>query len=83
MNHPFEEQFEALMDKYTELLLGSSNDELKEKVKLWILYHHISRTMPALAKHWNGLYPEAKEQLKELIQEIKVLNEKNRNANEK
>jgi hypothetical protein len=61
MDETFLGQFESLMDKYTELLLGQTNEELKEKVKVWALYSHVAKSMPALAKHWNALYPEAKE----------------------
>lgn len=75
------EQFEGLIDKYTELLLGEATDELKEKVKMWALYSHISKSMPPLAKHWNATYPEAKNDLKEIINEIKKLNESNREEN--
>ncbi|MGP3610291.1 DUF2573 family protein [Anoxybacteroides rupiense] len=78
MHESFTEQFEALIDKYTELLLGQSNHELKEKVKVWILYSHIAKSMPALGQHWNQLYPDAKEQVKVMIQEIKHLNERER-----
>ena len=31
MDETFFGQFEALMDKYTELLLGQTNEELKKK----------------------------------------------------
>jgi hypothetical protein len=36
--------------------------------------------MPALAKHWNELYPEAKEEMKTIINEIKLLNEQHRQS---
>jgi hypothetical protein len=78
MDETFFRQFEALMDKYTELLLGQTNEKLKEKVKAWALYSHVAKSMPALAKHWNELYPEAKEQMKQLIAEIKRLNDEAR-----
>ena len=78
MDETFRGQFEALMDKYTELLLGQTNEKLKEKVKAWALYSHVAKSMPALAKHWNELYPEAKEQMKQLIAEIKQLNDEAR-----
>ncbi|RLQ96575.1 DUF2573 family protein [Falsibacillus albus] len=78
MNEEFVEQFEALIDKYTELLTGDATPELNEKVKIWALYTYISKTMPALAKHWNGLYPEGKEEMKNIILEIKKLNEEHR-----
>ncbi|MFC4183394.1 DUF2573 family protein [Saccharococcus thermophilus] len=78
MDETFFRQFEALIDKYTELLLGQTNEELKEKVKAWVLYSHVAKSMPALVKHWNELYPEAKEQMKQLIAEIKKLNDEAR-----
>jgi hypothetical protein len=78
MDKKFLEQFDGLLEKYTELLLGKSGPELKEKVKVWALYSHIAKSMPALGKHWNELYPEAKEQVKEIIAEIKRLNEEER-----
>jgi hypothetical protein len=76
----FADQFEALLEKYSELLVGESNEETKEKVKAWALYTHIAKSMPALAKHWNGLYPEAKEEMKQIIHEIKQLNEQHRKS---
>lgn len=82
MNDQFVQQFEALLEKYSELLVGDSSKEVTEKVKIWALYTHIAKTMPALAKHWNGLYPNAKNEMKVIIAEIKTLNEKNRSKNE-
>ncbi|PLR79308.1 DUF2573 domain-containing protein [Bacillus sp. V3-13] len=78
MDEKFLSQFEALLDKYTELLIGESNEDLKEKVKVWALYSYIAKSMPPLAKHWNELYPEAKEEVKTIISEIKKLNEAHR-----
>jgi len=78
MDQMFRDQFDALLEKYTELLLGKSSPDLKEKVIIWILYSHIAKSMPALGKHWNELYPEAKEQVKKIIGEIKQLNEQER-----
>ncbi|MFC0270884.1 YusU family protein [Metabacillus herbersteinensis] len=75
MNHKLEEQFEGLLEKYTELLLGEATPELKDKVKMWALYTHIAKSMPPLAKHWNESYPDAKENMKSLISEIKTINE--------
>lgn len=79
----FNEQFEALLEKYEELLLGSTDIELREKVKKWSLYTHIAKSMPALVKHWNELYPEAKEEMKQIVNEIKELNEKHRSLQKK
>ncbi|MFS3914808.1 YusU family protein [Bacillus australimaris] len=73
-----DEKLEGLLDKYTELLLGESTDALKQDVKQWIIYSHIAKSMPPLAKHFNETYPEAKEEIKETIQRIKQLNEAHR-----
>jgi hypothetical protein len=78
MDQKFIEQFDGLLEKYTELMVGESNPELKQKVQMWALYTYIAKSMPALAKHWNETYPDAKEHLKELIGEIKTLNEEHR-----
>jgi hypothetical protein len=47
MEKVFVEQFEALLEKYSDLLVGESNEETTEKVKAWALYTHIAKTMPA------------------------------------
>lgn len=83
MEQQFQEQFEALLSKYTELLVGDSSPELTEKVKVWALYTYISKSMPALTKHWNGMYPEGKEEIIKVISEIKELNEEFRKASNK
>jgi hypothetical protein len=78
MEKHFEEHFEALLEKYSELLVGDSSKEVKEKVKAWALYSHIGKSMPALIQHWSALYPEARGEMKEIINEIKQLNEQHR-----
>lgn len=78
MNQTFIDQIDGLLEKYTELLVGEASSENKEKVKAWILYSHIAKSMPPLAKHWNAEYPEAKEQMKNVIAEVKELNESKR-----
>ena len=83
MEKTFAKQFEALLEKYSELLVGEATDETKEKVKMWALYTHIAKSMPALTKHWNGLYPDAKEEMKQIINEIKLLNEQHRSSSQK
>jgi ferric iron reductase protein FhuF len=80
MNKAFVQQFEALMSKYSELLVGESDEETREKVTMWALYSHVAKSMPALAKHWNELYPDAKEEMKKVMVEIKEMNEKHRAA---
>ena len=37
------EQLDGLVEKYTELLLGETDEELKEQVKMWIIYSHIAK----------------------------------------
>lgn len=80
MDQKLKDQFDGLVEKYSELLVGDSSDEVKEKVKMWALYTHISKSMPPLAKHWNATYPDAKDNLKAVINDIKVLNEKHRES---
>lgn len=75
MNDKLKDQLNGLLEKYTELLIGESNPELKEKVEAWALYSFIAKSMPPLAKHWNDTYPDAKEEMKALIAEIKAMNE--------
>lgn len=78
MEQKFVEQFEGLLEKYTELMVGENTPDLKQKVQMWALYTHIAKSMPALAKHWNETYPDAKDHMKELIGDIKKLNEEHR-----
>lgn len=78
MKQNLTEQIDGLMEKYTELLLGETNPELKEKVQIWVIYSFIAKQMPHLVKHWNEVYPEGKSGLKEIILEIKQLNDENR-----
>ncbi|WP_368931522.1 YusU family protein [Bacillus pumilus] len=78
MGNELDEKLEGLLEKYAELLLGESTDALKQDVKQWIIYSHIAKSMPPLAKHFNETYPEAKEEIKETIQRIKLMNEAHR-----
>jgi hypothetical protein len=72
---------EGLIEKYSELLIGSTEPEHVEMVKAYVLYSSIAKSMPQLAKHWNESYPDAKDSMKELILEIKRLNEEHREGN--
>lgn len=67
--------FEALIQSYSELLVGDSSPETVEQVKLWAIYSHIHKTMPAMANHWNAAHPEGKQAVRELFQHIKAMNE--------
>lgn len=78
MEQKLKEQLDGLLEKYTELLIGETSPELKEKVKAWVLYTYISKSMPPLVKHWNEKYPDGKEAIKKVIHEIKELNDKHR-----
>jgi hypothetical protein len=83
MEKTFADQLEALLEKYSELLVGETSEETKEMVKAWAMYSHIAKSMPALISHWSALYPEARAEMKEIINEIKVLNENHRNSMQK
>lgn len=78
MTEEFEQKFDALLKKYTELLLGEWTEERQAKVEKWALYTYISKSMPALTKHWNDTYPQAKDEVVNLIKEIKTLNDQYR-----
>ncbi|PFA70370.1 hypothetical protein CN378_00845 [Bacillus sp. AFS015802] len=74
----FPEQFDALLEKYTELLVGETDADKKEMVSQYALYSFIAKNMPALVKHWNSLYPEGKDEMKRIVGEIKEMNEAHR-----
>lgn len=78
MNQELKDKLDGLLEKYTELLIGDSSNEMKEKVQAWVLYSFIAKSMPPLIKHWNDTYPEAKDDMKALIGEIKQLNDEHR-----
>jgi hypothetical protein len=74
----FSEQFDALVEKYTELLVGDSDSDKKEMVTQYALYSFIAKNMPALVKHWNSLYPDGKDEMKRIVGQIKEMNEAHR-----
>ncbi|MFE8696644.1 DUF2573 family protein [Cytobacillus sp. FJAT-53684] len=78
MNEELKAQMDGLLEKYSELLFGETSQELKEQVQAWVLYSHIAKSMPPLVQHWNSTYPDAKEEVKKLIAEIKTRNEEYR-----
>jgi hypothetical protein len=71
----FDEQFESLVKKYGELLVGDGSPEMIEKIKIWAVYQQIARTMPPLTKHWGDMHPEGRKVIREWFEEIKQLNE--------
>ncbi|WP_397548098.1 DUF2573 family protein [Rossellomorea yichunensis] len=74
----FPEQFDALVEKYTELLVGDTDSDKKEMVTQYALYSFIAKNMPALVKHWNSLYPDGKDEMKRIVGQIKEMNEAHR-----
>ncbi|GKU83226.1 DUF2573 family protein [Niallia sp. NCCP-28] len=72
----FQKKFAGLLSDYTELLLGQQNEELQTKVEIWMLYSHMAKSMPSLVKHWNKEFPEGKQEIMNIIAEIKKINEK-------
>ncbi|WP_159887384.1 DUF2573 family protein [Paenibacillus puerhi] len=83
MDSRFTTEFDALVEKFAELLTGDASEEMTEKIKVWSIYNHIHKTMPALASHWNQNHPEARAQIRALYEEVRDLNQKLREANKK
>ncbi|WP_199620452.1 DUF2573 family protein [Paenibacillus alkalitolerans] len=71
INDNFRQAFDALLEKYAELLIGDNSPEAAEKVRYWALFNHIHKTMPALTSHWNSVHPEQKTAVRELFEEIR------------
>ncbi len=82
LEEQLKEQLDGLLEKYTELLIGDTSLENQNKVKAWILYSFIAKSMPPLVKHWNATYPDGKESIKNVIEEIKQLNEEHKGSKE-
>jgi hypothetical protein len=71
INDNFRKAFDALLEKYSELLIGENSPEAAEKVRYWALFSHIHKTMPALTSHWNAAHPEEKAAVRELFEEMR------------
>ncbi|NHN30279.1 DUF2573 family protein [Paenibacillus agricola] len=86
MNEQFDIEFEALLETFSAMLTGSQTPEMVEKIKIWSIYNHIHKTMPALASHWNQEHPESRAIIRGLFQEVRAmhleLKEKNLNGDE-
>jgi hypothetical protein len=78
MENSFIDQFDGLLEKYTELLIGEATPEQVEKIKVWALYNQMHKTMPNLTQHWTAAHPEAKAAVRALFEEVKQLNEAHR-----
>ncbi|KIL42670.1 DUF2573 family protein [Jeotgalibacillus soli] len=74
MSEQLDQQLQAMIEKYSELLIDETSEEWQNKVTQWIVYNHIAKSMPSLAKHWNSLYPESKEEIKEIVLSIQKKN---------
>lgn len=79
MESSFKDQFDGLLEKYTELLIGETTPEQIEKVKYWALYNHMHKTMPNLTQHWSSSHPEGKAAIRSLFEEIRELNQSKQN----
>ncbi|MFB1082374.1 DUF2573 family protein [Jeotgalibacillus sp. JSM ZJ347] len=75
------DKMDAMAEKYAELLTGDTSEQSIEEIKMYVLYNHISKTMPALARHWNSLYPEGKEEMKRIVRDIQKKNKSVRAEN--
>jgi len=83
MDSRFTAEFDALVEKFAELLTGDASEDMTRKIKIWSIYNHIHKTMPALASHWNQNHPEARAEIRALYEEVRDLNQKLREANKK
>jgi hypothetical protein len=77
-NSSFGQEFDSLLEKYAELLVGEANPLTIEKVKRWAIYSHIHKTMPNLTSHWSQTHPEARAEVRKLFEEIRDLNQAHR-----
>ncbi|MFC0211250.1 DUF2573 family protein [Paenibacillus chartarius] len=80
MNSEFHTQFHALVEKLAELTTGDTSEDMIEKIKVWAIYNHIHKTMPALASHWSQSHPEARAEVRALFEEIRDKNQALRQA---
>ncbi|ALS23425.1 MULTISPECIES: DUF2573 family protein [Paenibacillus] len=83
MNSRFTEEFDGLVEKFSELVTGDASPEMVEKIKVWSIYNHIHKTMPALTSHWNQLHPEGKAEIRKLFEEVRSLHLKLKDENQK
>ncbi|MBP1156707.1 MULTISPECIES: YusU family protein [unclassified Paenibacillus] len=83
MNSRFTDEFDGLVEKFSELLTGDTSPEMIEKIKVWAIYNHIHKTMPALASHWNQSHPDGKADIRKLFEEVRDLNLKLKAENQK
>lgn len=71
----FDTEFHALAETLAELVTGDTSPDMLEKIKVWAIYNHIHKTMPALASHWSQAHPEARAHIRALFEEIRDKNQ--------
>jgi hypothetical protein len=74
MNPEFAADFDALVAKLAELTTGDTSPEMIDKIKIWAIYNHIHKSMPALAAHWSQAHPGARAEVRKLFEEIRDKN---------
>lgn len=70
-----DQEFEALVETFAERLVGDASPDTIAKIKMWAIYSHIHKSMPALASHWNQMHPEGKADIRRLFEEIRDRNQ--------
>lgn len=71
----FDTEFQALVEKLAELVTGDTSPEMQGKIKVWAIYNHIHKSMPALASHWSQSHPEARAEIRSIFEEIRDKNQ--------
>ena len=74
----FYKNFEELFEKYSELLTGDSTQDVVGKVKIWALYSHMKKTMPALVQHWHQQNPESNQLVRQIFEDVQKLNQEHK-----
>lgn len=64
----------SLLETYSEMMTGDKSPETVELALQYALYMAIRGHMPPLVQHWNGLNPEASEQVKAAVQQLQAMN---------
>jgi hypothetical protein len=75
MNPEFAAQFDALVEKLAELTTGDTSPDMLDKIKVWAIYNHIHKSMPALASHWSQSHPEARAEVRRIFEEVRDKNQ--------
>jgi hypothetical protein len=74
MNPSFEQEFDGLVEKFAELLVGKTDPETIEKIKIWSLFNHMHKSMPNLTGHWNQTHPESKADIRSIFEDVRDMN---------